>query len=99
MKAMELDFTQMHLFVLGDFEDEETAVSEFNLMGMYKSLSGIGPGQEEAKEAGIGMKTMSDALFGSRFDAARTAAMSLPANIGGGAYRFDDGTYLSLIHI
>jgi len=93
MKAMDLDFTQIHLFVLGDRIDEDAASSEFDLMGMYKNLFGIGPGQEEVKEAGIGMKTMSDALFGSRFDAAQTAAMSLPANIGGGAYRFDDGTF------
>ena len=93
MKAMELDFTQIHLFVLGDFSDEDDAQSEFNLMGSYKNLFGIGPGQEVVKESGIGMKTLSDALFGSRYDPAQTAAMNLPDNIGGGAYRFEDGTY------
>ena len=61
-------------------------------MGAYKNLFGSGPGQEEVKESGIGLKTMSDALFGSRYDEAQTAAMNLPDHIGGGAYRFQDGT-------
>ena len=93
MKAMELDFTQLHLFLLADFKTEEEATYEFDLMGMYKSISDKLPYQQEIKESGIGLKTMSDALFGSRYDAIKTAEMNLPANVGGGAYRFDDGTY------
>ena len=93
MKAMELDFTQLHLFLLADFKTEEEATYEFDLMGMYTSIYDKLPYEQEIKESGIGLKTMSDALFGSRYDETKTAEMNLPTNVGGGAYRFDDGTY------
>ena len=93
MKAMQLDYTQLHLFLLADFKTKEEANFEFDLMGLYTSLSDKVPYQQVTKESGIGLKTMSDALFGTRYDADRTAAMNLGDDIGGGAYKHDDGTY------
>ena len=93
MKAMELDYTQLHLFLLADFKTEAEANFEFDLMGMYESLHDKVPYEQVTKESGIGLKTMSDALYGTRFDAARTAAMNLGDNVGGGAYLHEDGTY------
>jgi len=93
MEAMELDYTQLHLFLLADFKTEEEAGFEFDLMGMYSSISDKVPYQQELKESGIGLKTMSDAIFGTRYDAVQTAAMNLGDNVDGGAYRHEDGTY------
>jgi hypothetical protein len=71
-------------------------------MGFYKALSGIGPDAnggaylQEYTDEGIVNKTCSDILYGYRYDVARTAAMNLPATIGGGAFKnaVDDYVYV-----
>lgn len=93
IEAMELDYTQLHLFVLADFKNDDEAGFEFDQMGMYGSISDKVPYEQELKESGIGLKTMSDALFETRYDAAKTAEMNLGDNIDGGAFRHADGTY------
>jgi hypothetical protein len=61
-------------------------------MGLYKNLTGIGPNSnggaynQQYSNGGIAYKTTSDMLMYHRYNAARTAQMNLPANIGGSAF-------------
>jgi hypothetical protein len=93
------DIRQFYLFTLGDAKHDYEAATGYELMGLYKKLEGRGPlsnngnyGQQY-KDAGIGFRTTSEQLLNYRFDNARTAAMALPATIGGAAFRNDAGKY------
>lgn len=91
--AMKTDILQFHPFTLGDKETEADADYEFELMGMYKKLGGIEPYTQEVNDVGIAYKTVSDILFGTRYDAEKTAAMNLPNDVEGGAFIDDLGNY------
>ena len=83
------DLMQLHVFSLGDNKPASTANYEFDLMGLYKFLDASNrPSGAQVNSVGVAYKTMSDAVAGSVYDAARTAQMNLPSNIGGGAFRF-----------
>ncbi len=87
VKAMKLDIRQMHPYQLGDRKKESDATGEFDLLGMYLNFTGTTPYENLVKtNEGIAYKTASDILYGSTFDAAKTAAMNLPAGVEGGAF-------------
>jgi len=91
--------------MLGDDVPEAQAAQGFQLMGLYKSLTGNGPDDggpgyhQQYKSAGIGYKTTSDLLLYSRYDAARTAAMNLPPDLEGGAFRDTIGKYTYVLWV
>jgi Secretion system C-terminal sorting domain len=83
------DLMQLHVYSLGDEKSAGQAAYEFDLMGFYKDLRNAPPpANVQVNSMGVAYKTASDALAGSVFDPVKTAAMNLPANIGGGAFRF-----------
>jgi hypothetical protein len=89
VKCYQEDMMQLHVFSLGDNKPASTANYEFDLMGFYKFLDTNNRGTGgQVNSQGVAYKTMSDAVAGSVYDAARTAQMNLPSNIGGGAFRF-----------
>jgi Secretion system C-terminal sorting domain len=80
---------QLHIFSLGDNKSASQANYEFDLMGFYKFLDASNrPSAAQVNSMGVAYKTMSDAVAGSVFDTARTRAMNIPNNVGGGAFRF-----------
>jgi Secretion system C-terminal sorting domain len=93
------DFMHLHVYSLGDERFANEADYEFQLMGFYKKLyAATPPSGAQVNSMGFAYKTMSDAVAGSVFDVARTAAMNLPANIGGGAFRFpSDNRYVYVL--
>jgi Secretion system C-terminal sorting domain len=97
--AYQQDFMQLHVYSLGDEKFAYEATYEFDLMGFYKKLrAATPPANVEVNSMGVAYKTMSDAVAGSVFDTARTRAMNLPANIGGGAFRFrNDNRYVYIL--
>ena len=91
IESQKNDVRQYYTFILGDGRYENEAQWEFDVMGFYQNLNGNGPiGGPGYKQiytnSGKAHKTTSDLLFGYRYDAAKTAIMSLPANVGGGAF-------------
>ncbi len=92
VKAMKLDIRQMHPYQLADRKKVVDAVGEFDLLGMYLNFNGTQPYDGLVKtNEGITYKTTSDVIYGTTYDAARTAAMNLPSNIDGGAF-YDPAT-------
>jgi hypothetical protein len=89
VKCYQEDMMQLHIFSLGDNKPASQANYEFDLMGFYKFLDNSNRGTGgQVNSQGVAYKTMSDAVAGSVYDAARTAQMNLPSNVGGGAFRF-----------
>ncbi len=88
---------QMHSFQLIDQTTEAAANYEFHLMGMYKTLNGAVPYNVQVNDLGKAMKTMSDMVWDTELDVAKTAAMNLPAGVRGFAFRRPDGTYVYAI--
>lgn len=95
--AQKLGVKQYHIFKLGDEKPDNQATFEFEVMGMYTNMEGTNINAPQRTEAGIAYKTTSDLLGGKRYDAARTAALNLPSNVDGGAFRADDGTYVYVL--
>jgi hypothetical protein len=89
VKCYQEDMMQLHIFSLGDNKPVSQANYEFDLMGFYKFLDNSNRGTGgQVNSQGVAYKTMSDAVAGSVYDAAKTAQMNLPSNVGGGAFRF-----------
>jgi hypothetical protein len=92
VEIQRIDVRQYYIFMLGDDKDVADATGYFETMGLYKNLTGIGPlanggaYNQQYSSGGISYKTTSDLLMYHRFNAARTAQMNLPANIGGAAF-------------
>lgn len=84
---------QMYFYNLGDAAWDYEATSSFNLMGLFQKLSDTPPYSQQVNSAGMALRTMSTELFGFSFDAARTAALNLPAGVRGAAFQNDQGAY------
>lgn len=87
---------QLHIFQLIDQRNEADANYEFHLMGMYKNLS-TGPYNAVLNDVGKAMKTITDLVYDTEYDATRTAAMNLSAGARGYAFRRPDGSYVYAI--
>ncbi|MDX1936200.1 MAG: T9SS type A sorting domain-containing protein [Flavihumibacter sp.] len=102
VEAQKNNILQIYAYAIGEGAVYSVATDPYQTMGFYKALSGIGPDAnggaylQEYTDEGIVNKTCSDILYGYRYDAARTAAMNLPATIGGGAFKnaVDDYVYV-----
>lgn len=88
---------QVHAFQLADQKTDAEANYEFHLMGMYKKFEGNLPYNVTVNDEGKAMKTMTDLVFNTEYDAAKTAAMNLPAAARGYAFKKPDGTYIYAI--
>lgn len=91
---------QTYPFVLGDSKPLATAVDGFELMGLYECLTDVGPinggpgYNHRFKSSGLAYKTLSNLLLYTRYDAARTTAMNIPATLEGAAFRDSIGGYI-----
>jgi len=100
--AQKNDIKQLHIFGVGESMDApppSTVLSsdfEHRLMGLYENLTRDAPGSEKLTELGIGFRTTSQLLNGYTYDASRTAAMNLPANVEGGAFN-KNGNYVYVL--
>jgi GEVED domain/Secretion system C-terminal sorting domain len=85
---------QTHMYELFDRTTPANAGYEFDQMGMYKFLNGASAYDISINDLGMAVKTTSDFLNNSTYDALRTAQMSLPTNLRGYAFKRTDGTYV-----
>ena len=99
VESQKHDIYQYYTFILGDAAPEASASNYFDVMGLFQNLNNIGPltngGNylQQYTNPGIAFKTTSDLLRFSRYDAARTAMMSLPSNVEGAAFRDSLGAF------
>ena len=93
------DIKQFYYYSLGEGVNAPsvgTSVSgadEIALMGLYENLNRDAPGAARATQLGRAFATTSQLLYNYRYDAARTAALALPANVEGAAFS-QNGTYI-----
>jgi len=93
VQCMRNDILQLHVYKIGEEQTYDDAFMEFNLMGLYQKLDGRGPYSQVVNNSGIAYKTASDLLFGAEYDAARTAALALPNEVDGAAFKHSNGAY------
>jgi GEVED domain/Secretion system C-terminal sorting domain len=86
--------SQIHWFQLFDQRNDNEATFEFHQMGMYKKIEGKSPYEQELNDAGMAIKTVSDLVYDSEYDAAETASMQLPAAVRGYAFRRPNGSFV-----
>ena len=87
------EILQYDLFALARKKSPADSYSGWDAMGLFHRLSDIAPTGEELTDQGIASQTMTELLADGTYDAPATAALNLPANIGGAAYRNTDDSY------
>jgi len=93
VQAMKNEVLQLHIYKLGEDTEFEQAGFEFDLMGFYKKLNSKDLYFNELTDGAIAHHTASDILNEKIFDPIRTAALGLPDNIEGGAFKDEGGNY------
>lgn len=98
VESQKYDIKQYYTFVLGDAKTLAEATNAFHTMGLYQKLENNGPRlsgvyRQQYNNEGIAFRTCSELLRQSRYDAVKTAAMNLPATVGGAAFRDVNGAY------
>jgi hypothetical protein len=88
VKAQQHGIRQRYWFVTGESKNyDDPTADPFNLMGFYENLKRDGPGQQQLTPQGIANRTTFQQLYGWQYAAAATAALSLPAQADGAAFR------------
>jgi Putative metal-binding motif/Secretion system C-terminal sorting domain len=91
--AMQNGIDQIDWYSAAENASYANATSEFDLMGMYQMLNGTTLTSQVVNDEGKSSKTVSNMLYLTTFDAAKTAAMNLPSNVGGAACKNAAGEY------
>ncbi len=81
---------QWNVWQLGE-RHTTPATYEFDRMGLYQYLDN--PATAVVNDEGWSLKTTSGQLFNKAFDAARTAALNLPSNVDGAAFKDNVGNF------
>ena len=97
VEAVKNDIRKLNIFKLAESEAFSNATDPFQLMGLYQKMQGISPYNQIINQEGIALKTCSDLLFGTAYDAAKTAAMQLPDGIKGGAFKDAAGHFIYVL--
>lgn len=86
VKVQQADIKQFHVYQLGEMKPVQQANNEFFLMGLYENLPETQPYKQIPTGSGVAYKTMSDLLYGLRYDEQQTADLLLPDAVGGAAF-------------
>ncbi|GAB3581449.1 PA14 domain-containing protein [Hymenobacter daeguensis] len=96
------DVKQFYYFGLAEMIDAPAVTAnvswgdEISLMGLYENLANATPATANLVPAGKAFATTSLLLYDYKYDAARTAALNLPANLDGGAFS-KNGDYVYVL--
>lgn len=90
-------FHQLHTFQLADQRTEAASDYEFHQMGLYQKFDGNAPYNVVVNDEGKALKTMTDLIYNTEYDAAQTALLNLPAGARGYAWKRTDGSYIYAI--
>ena len=95
--SMSNGIDQLHIYNLGDIEEESTADSWFDVMGLYGNLTATPPYNQDRNESGLAYKTASDMLYQTVWDSTRSSNLNLPPTMRGGALRRPNGDYVYVL--
>ncbi len=92
VKVQQYDVHQFHVYSLADVEPVDSANYEFEVMGLFKNLTGTMPHAHELTEAGIAYGSTAQILQDYRFNDSLTQLLDLPPNdsIRGCAFKNDN---------
>ena len=96
--AQKNDIRQVYFYKLGETVNAPApgvavpAATEMELMGLFENLQRDAPGAQKITPLGQAFATTAKLLYGWTYDAARTAALALPAAVDGAAFR-KNGAY------
>ncbi len=93
VSCLKNDIHQFHVFKIAEETDFDKTTYEFDAMGLYEKLNYNNKLRPKILDAGIAYKTASQTVFGLKYDAAKTAALNLPANTEGVALRDSNGVF------
>ncbi len=93
VEAQKEGLHQYHIYTMADSKKLSEASSEYDLMGLFYALENVQPYQHTPTVAGIAYKTISDFLYGWRYDVAQTARLNLPKTVNGAAFKNEGGEY------
>lgn len=93
IESVRNELRQMQVYDMSESHTLETAISEFQLMGLYKVLFGIFPYGQEINKIGIAYRSLSELIFGAAYDPIRTAELQLPSTTDGAAFLDQNGHY------
>lgn len=88
---------QLNIFRLAESQHIWLANDAFEVMGLCQTMAGVTPYNQTVNDEGIALKTSSDLLFGTDYNQQRTAAMNLPANVGGAAFSDAAGNFVYVL--
>jgi PKD repeat protein len=97
VEAEKNNVRKLNIFKLTESERFSDAVNPFQVMGLYEKLQGLTPYHQIINQEGISLRTCSNILFGTRYDAATTAALQLPAGVRGAAFKDAAGNYIFVL--
>lgn len=90
--AQQAGVAQLHFYRVGEGAvapppgEPVSSDTEFQLMGLYESLTRDQPGQQKLTQLGRAMRASGQLLAGRPYDAAGTAALHLPPGVAGAAF-------------
>lgn len=88
------DIIQFHVYSLVDKPGRPFG---FDKMGLWEDIIDVAPGNQVINVEGIAMRTTSDILWGTEYDAEHTAALNMPNGAKGYAFKQADGRYLYML--
>ena len=94
--AQKNDIKQLYFYHLGEDINAPAANQSVSrgdalgLMGLYENMTRDAPGRQKTTQLGQAFASTSKLLYGFYYDAARTAALALPADVNGAAFRKDN---------
>ncbi|MEL6924576.1 MAG: PKD domain-containing protein, partial [Bacteroidota bacterium] len=97
VSAMQEGISQMAVEALAEAKPVANASSENDVMGLYASIANQSNAEIELTPEGVAFKTTSHLLYGSEYDATRTAALNLPEGVKGAAFKNSTGTYIYVL--
>lgn len=95
--AQKENLHQYHIYTMGDSKTVEEADGPYDLMGLFYALQGEEPYNHQPTVAGTAYRTISELLYGWRYDAEQTARLHLPNDIDGGAFRDENGEFMYVL--
>ena len=93
IEAVKNDILAMHIFDMAESHTLETAVNEFQVMGLFQRLFEFFPYDHTTNQEAYALKTTSDLLYSSTYDVEKTNELQLPDSISGAAFLDKNGQY------
>ncbi len=97
VRSIQEGIDQFYTFILGDKKPTAAANNAWDLMGFYYSLAEAQPYQEQITPNGMAFKTAADLLHKYTYDSSLTTQLNLSDDIGGGAFRNENGDALFIL--